>query len=132
MLCVLMALASCERTTEYHVSINGNDSDSGTKAQPFRTISMAAKLAQPGDVITVGEGTYRERINPPRGGISDLKRITYQAAKGAKVVIKGSEPVKGWAKVQNDTWKVSVDNTMFGDFNPYKDLIDGDWCSCNS
>jgi len=42
-------------------------------------------------MITVYEGTYHERINPLRGGQSDSKRITYQAAKGEKVVIKGSE-----------------------------------------
>ena len=84
-------------------------------------------LAQAGDVITVHEGVYRERISPPRGGESDQKRIVYQAAPGEKVVIKGSEVVKGWEKVQNDTWKASVPNSFFGDFNPYRDLIRGDW-----
>ncbi len=72
----------------------------------------------PGDTITVHKGVYRERINPPRGGESDAKRITYQAAKGEKVVIKGSEVIKGWKKVEGDTWKVTVPNSFFGDFNP--------------
>ena len=60
---------------------------------------------KPGDVITVHEGIYRERINPPRGGESDAKRIVYQAAPGEKVEIKGSEVVKNWVKVQDDVWK---------------------------
>jgi len=78
-------------------------------------------------VVTVHAGTYRERVNPPRGGTSGENRITYQAAPGEKVVIKGSEPVKGWEKGQHDTWKVTLPNDFFGDFNPYGDLIRGDW-----
>ena len=76
--------------------------------RPFRTIQRAAELAQPGDVITVHEGVYRERINPPRGGESDAQRIVYQAAPGEKVEIKGSEVVKNWVKVQDDVWKVDA------------------------
>ncbi|GAB1454463.1 hypothetical protein MASR2M47_45190 [Draconibacterium sp.] len=52
-----------------------------------------------GDVITVHEGVYRERITPPRGGETDSKRITYQAAKGETVEIKGSEIIKNWEKL---------------------------------
>jgi hypothetical protein len=94
---------------------------------PLKTISSAAELAQPGDTVIVHEGIYREEVNPPRGGLSDAQRIVYTVAPGAKVVIKGSEPVKGWTRVQNDTWKVTLPNTFFGDFNPYADLIRGDW-----
>jgi len=112
---------------EYHVSINGEDTNDGSASTPLRTISAAARLAQPGDVIAVHEGVYRERINPPRGGTSEDNRIIYRAAPGEKVVIKGSEVVKGWQKVQHDAWKVTLANTFFGDFNPFKDVIRGDW-----
>jgi hypothetical protein len=81
-----------------HVAVTGNDSHNGSAATPFRTISKAAGAAQPGDIITVHEGVYRERINPPRGGTSDEVRIVYQAAPGEKVVIKGSEQVAGWTR----------------------------------
>jgi hypothetical protein len=112
---------------EYHVSVQGDDTRDGSAAQPLRTISAAARLAQSGDTITVHEGVYRERVNPPRGGASEQQRITYQAAPGEKVVIKGSDVVKGWEKAQNETWTVSIPNSFFGDFNPYSDLIRGDW-----
>lgn len=115
--------------TEFHVAVAGKDSDEGTRNAPFGTIQHAADLAQPGDVITVHEGTYRERINPPRGGESDAKRIIYQAANGEKVVITGSEPAKGWERVTNDTWKVVLPNTLFGTFNPYAEKVHGDWFS---
>ncbi len=112
---------------EFHVATNGNDANRGTRAAPLRTIQRAADLAQPGDVITVHGGTYRERVTPPRGGESDARRIIYQAARGAKVEIKGSEVVKNWVKVQDDVWKVTLPNSFFGSFNPYGDPIRGDW-----
>ncbi|OHB64884.1 MAG: hypothetical protein A2168_07015 [Planctomycetes bacterium RBG_13_50_24] len=124
---MLLLLSGIIQAREYHVSVKGNDTNKGTGQAPFQTISRAAEAAQPGDFITVHEGTYRERINPPRGGMSDEKRIIYQANPGDKVVIKGSEVIKGWQKVQNDTWKAVIPNSFFGDFNPYSDLINGDW-----
>ena len=60
---------------EYHVAKTGNDANPGTIEEPLHTIQAAANLAQPGDVITVHAGVYRERITPPKGGESDTKRI---------------------------------------------------------
>lgn len=97
----------------------------------LRTISEAADRAQPGDTITVHAGVYRERINPPRGGTGESARITYQAAPGEKVVIKGSEVAAGWEFVGLDTWKLTVPNSYFGLFNPYNNLISGDWFTSN-
>jgi len=121
-------LAACSvHAKEYHVSKAGLDGNPGTKANPFKTISVGAQIAQPGDTITVHEGVYRERVNPPRGGTSHDDRIVYQAALGEKVVIKGSEIIKDWQKVQDDVWKVVLPNSLFGEFNPYNDIIGGEW-----
>jgi alpha-N-arabinofuranosidase len=120
--------AACSlQAAEYHVAPSGLDSNEGSNSKPFKTISAAAEIAQPGDVITVHGGVYRERVNPPRGGVSDEKRIVYQAAPGEKVVITGSELVTGWKKVENDTWTVTLPNSFFGDFNPFADLLKGHW-----
>lgn len=113
--------------TEYHVSPQGDDRCQGTVAQPFRTIGAAAKVAMPGDVITVHEGIYREHIAPPRGGTSEQRRITYQAAPGERVVITGSEPVKGWSRVQGDVWKLTLPTSFFGASNPFDEQIYGSW-----
>ncbi|MCX5653171.1 MAG: right-handed parallel beta-helix repeat-containing protein [Planctomycetota bacterium] len=131
LMCVAMLLAPLATlyATEFHVAVNGNDANPGTQAAPLRTIQRGADLAQPGDVIAVHEGVYRERISPPRGGESDAKRIVYQAAPGEKVEIKGSEVVKNWVKVQDDTWKATLPNSFFGKFNPYSDIIHGNWYS---
>lgn len=123
----ILLISSVTQAAELNVSVNGSDANSGTKQAPFRTIQHAADLAQPGDTIMVHNGIYRERVTPPRGGTSDKKRITYQAVSGDKAVITGSELVKNWERVTNDTWKVTISNSFFGKFNPYSDLIHGDW-----
>ena len=84
-------------------------------------------MAQAGDTVVVHEGVYREWVRPRRGGLSDLRRITYEAAPGEHVVIKGSEQVTGWEPVEGSVWTVSVPNGLFGSFNPFAEEIDGDW-----
>lgn len=124
---LLTGIAPLISAKEYHVATAGNDRSEGTAVAPLKTISAAVALAQPGDVVTVHKGIYRERINPPRGGTSSNNHITYQAAEGEKVIIKGSEVIKGWKHVRGDVWEVPLPNESFGDFNPFKDLIHGDW-----
>lgn len=112
---------------EIHVAKTGNDANPGTAKRPLRTIQAAANMAKPGDVVSVHKGIYRELVAPPRGGESDEKRITYQAALGEDVVITGSEPIKGWKKVQNDTWMLTLPNSFFGANNPFDEQIYGSW-----
>ena len=124
---LLAAFGIAGNAREYHVSVNGNDSYTGSESSPFLTINRAAQAAYPGDVITVHAGVYREWVNPPRGGDSDDKRIIYRAAPGEKVEIKGSERIVNWERLQGGVWKIVLPNTFFGDYNPYVDLIYGDW-----
>jgi alpha-N-arabinofuranosidase len=116
---------------EFHVATRGNDGHEGGASHPLRTISAAAIRAQAGDVITVHEGIYRERVTPPRGGTSDANRIVYQAAPGERVVISGAEVIGGWVRLQGDAWKVTIPNRVFENFNPYNDVIHGDWFNPN-
>lgn len=127
---VLLLAPALAGAAELHVSASrGNDANSGAAAQPFKTIQTAANKALPGDTITVHAGTYRECVSPPRGGESDAKRITYQAAPGEKVVITGSEALMGWQLVNGNVWKLVLPNTYFGAFNPYAEKVHGDWFS---
>ncbi|MFS0705390.1 right-handed parallel beta-helix repeat-containing protein [Cellulomonas sp. 179-A 9B4 NHS] len=110
-----------------HVSVHGSDDAAGTADAPLRTIDRAAQLARPGDTVTVHAGTYREWVRPRRGGRSDERRITYQAAPGEHVRITGSEQVTGWEPVGGGVWRVEVPNTLFGEVNPFAVEVDGDW-----
>jgi len=128
-LTMLISFAIAGRAREYHVSVKGNDNATGTELSPFRTIGRAALAAYPGDVITVHAGVYREWVNPPRGGDCDDSRIVYRAAPGERVEIKGSEQINTWQKEKNGVWKVVLPNTFFDEYNPYSDIIFGDWFS---
>ena len=112
---------------EYHVAVTGCDHAEGTKENPFKTISRAAKAAETGDKVIVHEGEYREWVKPEHSGYSNISRIVYEAAEGEKVVIKGSERIQNWENIEGTVWKAVVPNTLFGDYNPYKEPLWGDW-----
>lgn len=111
----------------FHVATSGSDRADGSAERPFRTINRAAALAQPGDTVVVHAGEYREWVRPRYGGLSDSRRITYQAAAGEHVVIKGSERVTGWESAGGTVWRAVVDNALFGSFNPFAEEVTGDW-----
>ena len=77
--------------------------------------------------MVVHAGEYREWVKPRRGGLSDSRRITYEAAPGEHVVIKGSERVTGWEPLGGTVWRAVVDNSLFGSFNPFAEEVTGDW-----
>ncbi len=113
---------------EFHVSKStGNDDRAGTREKPFASITRAANVAEPGDSVVVHEGVYRERVNPPRGGESYERRITYRAARGETVAICGSEAVYGWTREKGHVWKADLRNELFGSFNPFATELAGDW-----
>ncbi|MDA8296444.1 MAG: right-handed parallel beta-helix repeat-containing protein [Actinomycetota bacterium] len=113
--------------TTLYVATDGSDAADGSPAHPLRTIDRAAQLARAGDTVRVHAGEYREWVRPRRGGLSDQRRITYEAAPGEHVVIKGSERVTGWELESGTVWRVSVQNALFGEWNPFGEEIAGDW-----
>lgn len=112
---------------EYHIAITGKNSNLGTSDSPFQTIQKGADKAAPGDIITVHAGVYREKVDPPRGGESNDQRITFRAAEGEAVSIKGSEVVSNWIHQDGGVWMVSLSNDFFGAFNPFANILSGDW-----
>ncbi|MGH3357124.1 MAG: DUF1565 domain-containing protein, partial [Nocardioidaceae bacterium] len=113
--------------TVYHVATTGSDSADGSARAPLRTINAAAAVAQAGDTVRVHEGEYREWVTPARGGLSDRRRITYEAAEGERVVIKGSEHITEWTPEGDTVWRAVVPNALFGGFNPFAEEVAGDW-----
>ena len=68
-----------------------SDTNLGTAEMPFKTIGRAAELLEPGERVLVASGVYREWVRPARGGTDPEHIISYEAAPGADVVVKGSE-----------------------------------------
>ena len=110
----------------YHVNARAPREGSGTADRPFRRISDAAALAQPGDEVLVYPGVYREQVSPRNGGTPD-HRIVYRSVEPLGALITGAEEVSGWVRQENGLWMIRVDNSIFGSFNPYTVEVFGDW-----
>jgi hypothetical protein len=90
----LPALLPASTGTTFYVSTSGSDSNPGTQAQPWRTITKALKTLNPGQRALVRAGTYAEKIEWSRSGTSSAP-ITLAAYPGEQPVITGR--VKIWA-----------------------------------
>jgi alpha-N-arabinofuranosidase len=112
---------------DYHVAPLGVDTNAGTLDQPFRTIQRAAEVMQAGDTCYIRAGVYREWIKPPRGGVSEDRRITYAAYPGELPEIKGSERIATWSQTTGQVWQAVLPNSFFGSYNPYALGICGEW-----
>lgn len=88
------------------VAVDGNDSNSGAKGSPLKTIGAAVKKAGAGYTIVVNSGIYRE----PHFFVSEKPNLTIQAAPHAEVWLKGSDVVDAarWQK-EGNVWKVTGD-----------------------
>ncbi len=115
----------------YHVAqknTKASDNNPGTIALPWKTISKAARMLRPGERVVVHTGVYRECVRPERGGDGPDKMISYEAAPGESIVIKGSDIWKPkWVKTRymqklKDgivTWEAKLDSRMFEGANTF-------------
>ena len=109
-----------------HVSPDGNDTATGGPADPLRHVQAAFVRARPGDIVRIAPGMYRERIDPPRGGLSNDLPITVEPRDDVGgVVLCGSEEVSGWIPQGNDLWLSDIPHSVFGNFNPFADVLRG-------
>ena len=109
-----------------YVNANAGRNGNGTAEMPFRRINDAAKIAKPGDEVLVYPGIYREYVNPVNAGTEDA-RITYRSVEPLGAVITGAEEVKNWKHYEGNVWVCRVNNSIFGDYNPYTTYVYGDW-----
>ncbi len=117
----------------YHVdgSAEGaSDENPGTETAPWKTISRAAgaKELAPGDTVLIRAGVYREHVDIRVSG-EPGRPITFAAAPGHRVVIKGSESVRGrWTRLRDEpgvqepypnaftgVWKIVLGDEFFHD-----------------
>ena len=108
------------------VNVNATLDGDGTKDKPFKKIGQAAAVAKPGDEVLVAPGVYREYVNPINAGTEE-NRIVYKSIEPLAAVITGAEELKGWTRYNGNVWTASVDNSVFGNFNPYTTYVYGDW-----
>ena len=87
----LLLLPATLLANEYYVSTSGNNSNAGTRNQPWRTIQYAVDQTVPGDIVFVEDGVYPENVVLTRSGTPQAY-ITLRSVNkwGAKIEIQGS------------------------------------------
>src|SRR5713101_8675509 len=77
----------------YYVATTGNDANSGTQAQPFRTIAKGLTVLRTGDTLYLRGGTYAENIDNNNqtipSGTSWSNAVTLAAYPSETVTIRG-------------------------------------------
>ncbi len=112
---------------DIYVSKSAKSIENGTKEYPFSTIGQAASIAQPGDTVWIGGGIYREWVSPENGGSDEEHRIAYRGIPGETAIISGAEVIENWKQIGEDLWTATIPKKAFCEYNPYNDLIFGDW-----
>jgi hypothetical protein len=91
-----------ESATIYVDGKTGSDSNPGTSALPFQTISAASVVALAnnnksiGTKVLINPGTYRETLNIGSNSKQTTSAVTYQAVTVGTVIISGSDVLTGW------------------------------------
>jgi parallel beta-helix repeat protein len=83
---LLLVCASSLIAADRYVSTTGANSGAGSAAAPWRTIQYAASNAQPGDVVYVQGGTYREFVTFNVSGTA-AQPILFRNAPGQTVIV---------------------------------------------
>lgn len=104
----------------FHVSPRGNDSNSGTAAQPLASILGARNAiraykkehsAAVSFVVSIADGSYSMNetfvLTPKDRGTLEHP-IVYKAEKGAKPIFSGGEKISGFKVNENGIWEVKI------------------------
>jgi hypothetical protein len=137
---VACAAQICEvspgRVADYHVAVDGSDSNPGSVTKPFATLARARqavrlKIAQglkQDIVVEVHGGTYliaeTLRYGPEDSGTLESS-IVYRAAPGERVVIDGGRRISSWKKGVGPVWTAFVPETMTKRRCPRQLFVDG-------
>jgi hypothetical protein len=96
---VLTGWGGTAHARDLHVAClapNASDENDGSAERPWKTISQAARVIEPGDTVWVHGGVYRETVIVDKSGAGPDRMLSFRAAPGEKPVVKGSEVLKGW------------------------------------
>jgi len=91
--------------SEYYVSNSGNDNNSGTQAQPFRTINKGVSVLQAGDILYLRHGIYVESVNIVNKQSTPAAPIVIRSYLGEHAYIDWSLPQ--FRSLNNNSWRLA-------------------------
>jgi hypothetical protein len=85
MACVPAALG--QSNSSFYVATNGNDSNPGTEAAPWRTVQHAADTVRAGSTVNVRGGIYEELVTIKTSGNATDGYITFRSFPGETAIL---------------------------------------------
>ena len=95
----------------YYVATNGDDSNTGTESNPFKTFNKVVSVMSPGSTCIIKGGVYEEQLFVNKNG-SAGNYLTFKAADGENVTIKATTFINGWQLHSGNIYKTSVDMSI--------------------
>jgi len=90
-------------STEPHAS----DSNDGSEAHPWATLTKAGKMAEAGDTVIIGGGTYYDLLKPENDGTA-AHPITFKAKEGEDVIFSATQVVNNFTEYKDGILVASV------------------------
>src|SRR5262249_36383939 len=108
-----VAFGNSAGAVNYFVATNGLDTNPGTMAQPFLTISKAASVVNAGDIVNIRSRTYRETVTFSRSGTL-ASQITFQNYSNEVATVNGADFIanNSWTVYSNSIWRAAMSWTM--------------------
>ena len=137
MLVLMMTICVSVYAVELYVAPDGNDSNPGTKTQPFATLEAArdairkfksaGPLSEPVQV-RIADGVY-VRTTPflltSADSGSEQAPIRYEAQEGATPSFIGGRNIEGWQQEEDGIWTAQIPDVASGDWYFEQLFIDG-------
>ncbi len=123
------------QSAEVHVSPIGKDTNDGTEASPYQTLSKAQTAAR--ELISAGlqedlqvvlhGGRYQlsSELQFTADDTDSSHRVTWMARDGANAVISGGKAITGWQLQPDGIWTVQIPEVQSGDWYFRQLFVDG-------
>jgi len=100
-------------------AVHAADTNPGTRARPFKTISAAANRVKPGDIVLVRPGVYRESVSLTVSGVKG-RPITFQSETPYAAVVDGADIITAFQPVSPGVYSFAAPDLAkpANDFDP--------------
>lgn len=103
----------------YYIAPDGNDQNTGTIQEPWRTLQHAADHAKPGSTVYLREGVYHQKVKITRSGNASGNPTLFSSYPQEKVIIDGEglsvRGIEGLIEVENASF-ITIQNLEIRNF----------------
>ncbi|MHC5115626.1 MAG: right-handed parallel beta-helix repeat-containing protein, partial [Planctomycetota bacterium] len=126
------SFTTIQAPVDYYVSTTGLDTNPGTFAEPFATITKAATVMNAGDTCYVRGGAYHETATAANLAGLSYAPITFKPYQDEVVVFDGTEAISdiqtnGWVVHSGNIYKTTLTKDIWQLFDDGEMMISARW-----